>query len=168
MVKPFKPGRAPRGSMVAYWLMKSEPHVYPWEQLVEDERTHWDGVRNYQARNTMRDDMKIGDMVLFYHSNTKPPHVAGVAQVCREGYPDHTAQDPDSNYYDSKATPENPRWIMVDIEPVEAMENIVTLPEMRANTSLEGMPLLAKGSRLSVQPVPTQHFNEIRRMGGLQ
>lgn len=168
MVKPFKPGRAPRGSMVAYWLVKSEPHVYPWEQLVEDERTHWDGVRNYQARNTMRDDMKVGDMVLFYHSNTKPPHVAGVALVCREGYPDHTAQDPDSNYYDPKATPENPRWMMVDIEPVEGMENIVTLPDMKANASLEGMPLLAKGSRLSVQPVPVQHFNEVRRMGGLQ
>ena len=116
----------------------------------------------------MRDDMKVGDMVLFYHSNTKPPHVAGVAQVCREGYPDHTAQDPDSNYYDPKATPENPRWMMVDIEPVEGMENIVTLPDMKANASLEGMPLLAKGSRLSVQPVPAQHFNEVRRMGGLQ
>ena len=168
MVKPFKPGRAPRGSMGAYWLMKSEPRVYPWEQLVEDGQTHWDGVRNYQARNTMRDDMKMGDLVFFYHSNTKPPHVAGVARVCREGYPDHTAQDSNSNYYDAKATPENPRWMMVDIEPVEAMDNIVTLPDMKANSALEGMPLLAKGSRLSVQSVPPGHFAEVRRMGGLQ
>ena len=112
--------------------------------------------------------MKVGDYVLFYHSNTKPPHVAGVAKVCREGYPDFTAQDPDSNYLDAKATPENPRWMMVDIEPVEAMEAIVTLPDMKANPDLEGMPLLAKGARLSVQPVSFEHFAEVRRMGGLQ
>ncbi len=153
--------------MVAYWLMKSEPHVYPWEQLENDGSTHWDGVRNYQARNTMRDDMKIGDMVLFYHSNTKPPHVAGIARVCREGYPDHTAQDSGSKYFDPKATPENPRWIMVDIEPVEAMKSIVSLPDMKENPALEGMPLLAKGSRLSVQSVPPEHFAVVRRMGGL-
>ncbi len=116
----------------------------------------------------MRDDMKEGDLVLFYHSNTKPPHIAGVARVCREGYPDHTAQDSNSNYFDSKATAENPRWIMVDIEPVAAMDNIVTLPDMKANSALDGMPLLAKGSRLSVQSVPSEHFAEVRRMGGLQ
>ena len=167
-MKPFKPRRAPKGSMVAYWLMKSEPHVYPWEQLVKDGSTHWDGVRNYQARNTMRDDMKVGDLVLFYHSNTKPPHVAGIARVCREGYPDHTAQDPNSNYFDPKASPDNPRWMMVDIEPVEAMESIVSLPDMKDNPALEGMPLLAKGSRLSVQSVPSEHFAVVRRMGGLQ
>ena len=79
--------------MTRYWLMKSEPHVYPWKQLIEDGSTHWDGVRNYQARNMMRDEMSIGDLVLFYHSNCKPPHVAGIAKVCKEGYPDHTAQD---------------------------------------------------------------------------
>ena len=83
--------------MVNYWLMKSEPHVYPWAKLVEDRTTHWDGVRNYQARNIMRDDMKLGDLVLFYHSNCKPPHVAGVAKVSKEGYPDFPAQDPKSN-----------------------------------------------------------------------
>ena len=85
-----------------YWLMKSEPHVYPWEMLVKDKKTHWDGVRNYQARNMMRDEMKLGDLVFFYHSNFKPPHVAGVARICREGYPDFTAQDPDSKYFDEK------------------------------------------------------------------
>ena len=82
--------------MAGYWLMKSEPHVYPYEQLVADGSTHWDGVRNYQARNMMRDDMKMGDLVLFYHSNHKPPHIAGIARVCKEGYPDFTAQDPNS------------------------------------------------------------------------
>ena len=96
--------------------------------------------------------MKVGDFVLFYHSNTKPPHVAGVAKVCREGYPDFTAQDPDSNYFDAKATPENPRWIMVDIEPVEAMESIVTLPDMKANPDLEGMPCLQRAPVLAYNP----------------
>ena len=156
------------GGMTGLWLMKSEPHVYPWEQLVEDTSTHWDGVRNYQARNTMRDLMKVGDMVLFYHSNCKPPHVAGVARVCKEGYPDFTAQDPSSKYFDPKASPENPRWVMVDIEAVIAMPEIVTLPEMRENPALEGMPLLMKGQRLSVQPVPDDCFDIVCRMGGLQ
>jgi len=148
--------------------MKSEPHVYPWEQLVDDNMTHWDGVRNYQARNTMRDLMKIGDLVLFYHSNCKPPHIAGVAKVCREGYPDFTAQDSSSKYFDPKATPDNPRWMMVDIEAVTAMKEIVTLPEMRENPALEGMPLLMKGQRLSVQSVPKNCFDMICKMGGLE
>jgi predicted RNA-binding protein with PUA-like domain len=148
--------------------MKSEPHVYPWEQLVDDNKTHWDGVRNYQARNTMRDLMKIGDLVLFYHSNCKPPHIAGVAKVCREGYPDFTAQDSSSKYFDPKATPDNPRWMMVDIEAVTAMKEIVTLPEMRENPALEGMPLLMKGQRLSVQSVPKNCFDMICKMGGLE
>jgi predicted RNA-binding protein with PUA-like domain len=148
--------------------MKSEPHVYPWEQLVDDNKTHWDGVRNYQARNTMRDLMKIGDLVLFYHSNCKPPHIAGVAKVCREGYPDFTAQDSSSKYFDPKATPDNPRWMMVDIEAVTAMKEIVTLPEMRENPALEGMPLLMKGQRLSVQSVPKNCFDTICKMGGLE
>ena len=142
--------------MADYWLMKSEPDVYPWSQLIVDGRTHWDGVRNYQARNIMRDKMKIGDFVLFYHSNCKPPHVAGIATVCKEGYPDHTAQDPKSNYFDIKATPENPRWIMVDIEPKQDLDE-VSLPDMRNNPSLEGMTLLMKGQRLSVQPVSEDH-----------
>ena len=150
-----------------YWLMKSEPHVYPWEKLVEDEKTHWDGVRNYQARNMMRDDMKVGDLVLFYHSNFKPPHIAGVAKICKEGYPDFTAQDPKSKYYDEKATPENPRWIMVDIEPIIALQKKVSLQEMRDNPTLEGMKLLMKGSRLSVQSVSEKHFEIICKMGGL-
>ena len=151
--------------MVRYWLMKSEPDVYPFSQLVKDGSTHWDGVRNYQARNTMRDDMKVGDFVLFYHSNTKPPHVAGLARVCREGYPDHTSWDSSSKYFDEKSSPDNPRWMMVDIEPIQAFE-IISLPDLKANPALEGMPLLARGQRLSVQPVSQEHFQIVCEMGG--
>lgn len=153
--------------MVNYWLMKSEPHVYPFSQLVADGSTHWDGVRNYQARNMMRDQLKLGDMVLFYHSNTKPPHVAGIARVSREGYPDHTSWDPKSKYYDEKSSPDNPRWIMVDIEAVQEM-NMVPLPDIKANPALEGMPLVQRGQRLSVQPVSKQQYEEICRMGGIE
>ena len=152
--------------MTNHWLMKSEPHVYSWDNLNDDGSTHWDGVRNYQARNIMRDQMAIGDLVLFYHSNCNPPHVAGVAKVSKEGYPDFTAQDPNSKYFDEKATPENPRWIMVDIEAIKGMPP-VGLPELRANPSLEGMPLLQRGQRLSVQPVSAEHFAIVCKMGGL-
>lgn len=146
------------------WLMKSELDVYPWSQLVNDGNTHWDGVRNYQARNFMRDSIKRGDLVLFYHSNCKPPHVAGVARVTKEGYPDHTSWDSKSKYFDSKSTPENPRWYMVDIEPVIEMKP-VSLNDLRTNPNLEGMPLLARGQRLSVQPVDEGFFREICAMG---
>ena len=160
---------APRSGrlMVNYWLMKSEPHVYPFEQLETDGSTHWDGVRNYQARNMMRDDMKMGDLVLFYHSNFKPPHVVGVARVCKEGYPDHTAQDSASKYFDPKATPDNPRWMMVDIEAVKAFDNIVPLEDVRNNPACEDMLLVRKGQRLSVQPVEEQHFDAVLAMGGI-
>ena len=154
-------------NMVNYWLMKSEPHVYPFEQLKADGSTHWDGVRNYQARNMMRDEMKMDDLVLFYHSNFKPPHVVGVARVCKEGYPDHTAQDSSSKYFDPKATPENPRWMMVDIEAVKAFDNIVPLEEVRNNPACENMLLVRKGQRLSVQPVDEQDFDTVLAMGGL-
>ncbi len=154
--------------MVAYWLMKSEPHVYPYEQLVADGSTHWDGVRNYQARNIMRDNMKLGDLVLYYHSNFKPPHVAGIARICREGYPDFTAQDPKSKYFDEKATPENPRWIMVDIEPVMKLDEIIPLEDIKNNPECEGMALIRKGQRLSVQPVDEDHFVAVLRMANLQ
>jgi len=147
--------------------MKSEPDVYPFSQLITDGKTHWDGVRNYQARNMMRDDLKLGDFVLFYHSNTKPPHVAGIAKVCREGYPDHTSWDPNSKYFDEKSTPENPRWVMVDIEPVKEM-NMVSLADIKANPALEDMPLVQRGQRLSVQPVSQDQYEEICRMGGVQ
>ncbi|HIF46267.1 MAG TPA: EVE domain-containing protein [Candidatus Poseidoniales archaeon] len=149
-----------------YWLVKSEPDVYPFSQLQSDGSTHWDGVRNYQARNFMRDKMKLDDLVLFYHSNTKPPHIAGLARVCKEGYPDHTSWDPKSKYFDEKSSPENPRWSMIDIEPIRVM-TVVSLSELKQNPALEGMPLLARGQRLSVQPVSKPHFDEICKMGGI-
>ena len=153
--------------MVNYWLMKSEPHVYPFEQLVTDGFTHWDGVRNYQARNMMRDDMKKGDLVLFYHSNTKPPNIAGIARVSREGYPDHTAQDSSSKYFDPKASPENPRWMMVDIEAVRELPATVSLEDVRNNPACENMLLVRKGQRLSVQPVDEADFSTILAMAGI-
>ena len=153
------------GELMKYWLMKSEPHVYSWDDLENDGKTHWDGVRNYQARNIMRDDMKNGDMVLYYHSNCKPPHVAGIAKICKEGYPDSTAIDSNSKYFDPKSDIDNPRWIMVDIEPVKKMDKNVNLSDMRENSLLDGMPLLMRGQRLSVQPVSKEHFKIICEMG---
>jgi predicted RNA-binding protein with PUA-like domain len=113
----------------------------------------------------MRDDMKVGDLVLFYHSNTKPPHIAGLARVCREGYPDHTSWDTSSKYFDEKSSPDNPRWMMVDIEPIQSFE-MISLPDLKANPALEGMPLLARGQRLSVQSVSAEHFQIVCEMGG--
>ncbi len=149
-----------------HWLMKSELDVYPYSQLVEDGWTHWDGVRNYQARNMMRDAMKVGDLILYYHSNTKPPHVAGVARVTREGYGDFTSWDASSKYFDEKSTAESPRWFMVDIEPVRELP-MVPLQDMKDNPNLEGMPLLQRGQRLSVQPVTEEEFAEVLRMAGV-
>ena len=151
-----------------WWLMKSEPHAYSWDDLVEDQWTHWDGVRNYQARNMMRDQMKIGDYVLYYHSNCSPPHIAGIARIIKESYPDFTAYDSNSKYFDIRSSPESPRWFMVDIEPVAPLKNIVTLPVMRSEPLLEGMLLLRKGQRLSIQPVDYEHVQVICQMGGFQ
>lgn len=152
--------------MVNYWLMKSELDVYPYTQLVADGSTHWDGVRNYQARNMMRDAMKVGDLVLFYHSNCKPPHVAGVARVCKEGYPDHTSWDASSNYHDPKSTADSPRWFMVDIEPVMQLPDSVSLQSVRDNPACENMLLIRRGQRLSIQPVDEDDFATILTMGG--
>ena len=144
-----------------YWLMKSEPHKYPIQQLKEDKTTHWDGVRNYQARNFMRDDMKIGDEVLFYHSNAKPPGVVGIAKIHKESYPDFTAFDAKDPHYDPKSKQESPTWYMVDVKFVKQFKEIISLPQLREMKSLEGMELLRKGSRLSVQPVEKKHFDAI-------
>ena len=147
-----------------HWLMKSEPYVYSIDDLERDGRTHWDGVRNYEARNFMRDDMKQGDLVLYYHSNAKPPGVVGIARVVRESYPDHTAQDPDSEYHDPKATPEDPRWYMVDVEFVEKFDEPVTLHEFKDTPELADMVLVNR-SRLSVQPVESDEFERVVAMG---
>ncbi len=152
--------------MRSLWLMKSEPHVYSYDDLVADGQTHWDGVRNYQARNMMRDQMKVGDLVLYYHSNTKPPHVAGVARVVREGYPDHTALDPNSKYFDAKATAENPRWSMVDLAPVAPCPEVVSLEAIKSDPAFEGMLLIRRGQRLSIQPVEEHHFRRVLSLAG--
>lgn len=154
-------------NMVKYWLMKSELDVYPYSQLVEDGMTHWDGVRNYQARNMMRDEMEIGDFILYYHSNCKPPHVAGIAKVCREGYGDFTSWDPSSKYFDEKSSPDNPRWFMVDIEPVCEFDTMVSLNAVREEEVLADMLLIRRGQRLSIQPVQQNEFEHICQMGGV-
>lgn len=148
-----------------YWLFKSEPGTYSIDDLARDGRTHWDGVRNYQARNYLRDEIQVGDLVLFYHSSAEPPGVAGLARVVRAGYPDHTAQDPESKYYDPRATPEDPRWYMVDIEFVERFPRFVPLAELAATEALRDMPLVRR-ARPSIQPVTPEQFRTILAIAG--
>lgn len=152
--------------MAGYWLMKSEPGCFSIDDLESSENstTPWDGVRNYQARNFMRDEMETGDKVIFYHS-VKNPSAVGVAEVVREAYPDYTSWDPDGDHFDPKSTPENPRWFMVDIKLVEKFQTPVSLKFMRTVSGLEGMELLRKGSRLSVMPVGKNEFDIICRLG---
>jgi predicted RNA-binding protein with PUA-like domain len=146
-----------------YWLMKSEPDVYSIDDLARDGTTCWNSVRNYQARNFMRDRMRVGDQVLFYHSNANPPGVAGLAGVARAAYPDHTALDPRDPYYDPRATAEEPRWYMVDVSFVEKFPEPVPLERLKATKALRGM-LVTTSSRLSVQPVEPKHFRAVLRM----
>jgi predicted RNA-binding protein with PUA-like domain len=138
-----------------YWLMKSEPDAYSIDDLKQEKVDHWDGVRNYQARNMMRDEMKKGDLALFYHSNCKEPGIVGVMQIARKGYPDHTALDPESKYHDPKSDPDNPRWFMVDVRYKRRLKRTITLQELKAyaETELDGFPLLRRGNRLSIMPV---------------
>lgn len=148
--------------MKQYWLMKSEPEGYGIEHLKRDERTAWNGVRNFQARNYMR-EMRIGDQVLFYHSNCKIPGVYGIAKVVKEAYPDPTQFDPKSDYYDKRATEAKPIWDLVDIEFMKKLKEPVSLVEIRANESLKKMVILQLGSRLSVTPVSLEHFDKISK-----
>ena len=140
-----------------YWLMKSEPEVFGIEDLAKrpGKTEPWDGVRNYQARNMMRDQMKKGDLVFFYHSNCDEPGIVGLMTVVREGYPDHTAFDPNAKYYDPKSDPDNPRWYMVDVKYKRRLKRNIPLQELKqyAGGPLKDMPLLRKGNRLSVMPV---------------
>jgi len=146
-----------------YWLMKTEPSVFSWQDLKQlpDQTTHWEGVRNYQARNLMR-QMRVGDWVLFYHSVVKPQAIMGTAKIVREAYPDYFSFDPSSKYYDSKSSPDAPRWLMVDIQYVEDFNPPITLEELRQVDALATMALLQKGCRLSVQPVTAQEWSTIR------
>jgi predicted RNA-binding protein with PUA-like domain len=145
--------------------MKSEPDVYSIDDLDEEGVACWEGVRNYQARNFMRDEMKVGDLALFYHSNAKPPGAIGVARIVKEGYPDHHAWNKKSKYFDAKSTAENPRWFMVDVELVEKWEDVVSLAEMKEDPKLEGMLVTRKGQRLSIQPVEKPHFDRVVQLG---
>ncbi len=148
-----------------YWLMKSEPETYSIDDLERDGTTPWEGIRNYQARNYMRDDMKVGDGVLFYHSNAKPPGAIGIGKVTRTAYPDHFAFDKKSNYYDAKSDPENPRWVMVDVSYVSTFKRIVSLAELKEIPELSEMLVIRKGMRLSVQPVEKDDFALVKKLG---
>jgi|TARA_B110000116_G_scaffold244564_1_gene235078 predicted RNA-binding protein with PUA-like domain len=152
---------------MAFWLMKSEPSVYSLDDLKKTGTTPWEGVRNYQARNIMRDDMAIGDLVLFYHSNAKPTGAVGVGRVSAEAYPDHFAWKKGSKYFDARSTPEKPVWMMVDVDYVCHFPEIASLADMKEDPALDGMMVIRRGSRLSVQPVEKKHFQHVCRMGGL-
>jgi predicted RNA-binding protein with PUA-like domain len=153
-----------------YWLVKTEPNAFSFDDLVasKDGTTCWDGVRNYQARNFMRDGMKLGDLVLFYHSSVDPMAIVGTAEVAREAYPDHTAFDPKEQHHDPKSDRASPTWMMVDLKARERFRHPLTLAELREMEGLEGMMLLQRGSRLSVQPVTAEEWKIIHKAGKAQ
>jgi len=146
-----------------YWLMKSEPTAFGIDDLknAPAQTDHWDGVRNYQARNMMRDAMKKGDQVFFYHSNCDVPGIVGLMEIVREGYPDPTAFDPENRYFDEKSDPANPRWYMVDVQYVRHTERVIPLAELKEHAKLSDMPLVRKGNRLSIMPVSAAEWRYI-------
>ena len=146
-----------------YWLMKTEPNEFGIDDFANcaDQTEPWDGVRNYQARNMMRDEMKRGDRVFIYHSNCDEPGVVGIARIVREGYPDPTAFDPEDKHYDPKSDPDNPRWYHVDVKFVRKLRRTITLVELKAQPPLEGMALVRRGNRLSVMPVSEGEWEHI-------
>lgn len=149
-----------------FWLVKSEPDVFSIEDLKrsKNKTTCWDGVRNYQARNYLKNEMKVGDEVLFYHSNTEPPAVVGVCKVVKEGYADHTQFDPEDKHFFPSADPKNPIWYMVDVQFLKQLKKPVTLADIKANRKLKNLKLVKRGNRLSVMPVQKEEFNEILKM----
>ncbi len=151
-----------------FWLMKSEPGVYSIDNLERDRKTSWEGVRNYQARNFMRDDMKIGDPVLFYHSNASPSGVAGLARVASMAYPDSSAFARDSRYYDEKGNRQSPVWFMVDVEFVARFSAVVSLETIKSDPLLKDIMVARRGARLSIQPVSEDHFARICQLGGFE
>jgi predicted RNA-binding protein with PUA-like domain len=152
-----------------YWLMKSEPDVFSFEDLKKrpNKTEPWNGVRNYQARNFMRDEMRVGDQILFYHSSCEVPGVAGVAQVSSLPYPDSTQFDKKSEYHDPKATKDEPRWFLVDVSFKENLKSYVSLEELKKHPELKEMRLLQKGNRLSILPVTKEEFAFIKKLGQL-
>lgn len=151
--------------MAKYWLMKSEPETFSIDQLAKDKTTWWEGVRNYQARNFMTQEMTPGDEVLFYHSNAEPPGVAGLAKVTKKAAPDLTQFDKKSDYFDPKASQENPRWLCVEISFAKKFKNFISLSEIKSTPALAKMVLLQKGSRLSIQPVTAAEFEFLKKWG---
>jgi len=153
-----------------YWLMKSEPNCFSFEDLKKcpEGIEPWDGVRNYQARNLLRDEIKCGDGVLFYHSNIPQPAIVGLAQVVREGYPDHTALDPTADHFDPRATEESPIWYMVDVQYLEPLPSPIVREDLRRHPLLRGMDVLKKGNRLSVQPVTLEQWQAVIGLAGMK
>lgn len=151
-----------------YWLFKSEPNVYSIEDLADEtgQTTTWEGVRNYQVRNMLRDDIKPGDGVLFYHSRIEPMCIAGTARVVKEGYPDHFAFQEDHRYFDAKSNPEEPRWYMVDVKLVQIFETPVTRDMLRGNSTTAEMKVMSKGSRLSITPVTASEWKAVHKLAG--
>jgi predicted RNA-binding protein with PUA-like domain len=148
--------------MKKFWLMKSEPDVFSIDNLKKEKNTLWEGVRNYQARNFMANDMKIGDEVLFYHSSAEPPGIAGLAVVTGESRPDSSQFDKKSKYFDSKATKQKPIWFCVEVGFVKKFPQLYTLIELKSNPELAEMLVLRRGQRLSIQPVDVKHFESIK------
>ena len=147
-----------------YWLMKSEPDVFSIDDLKKQKQTTWDGVRNYQARNFMMNDMQVGDLVLFYHSNAKPPGIAGLATVSKKAEPDPTQFDKKSEYFDPKATKEKPRWFCVKVKFKEKFKDLIPLEEIKSEKALKDMLVVQKGQRLSIQPVKEKDYKHILKM----
>lgn len=149
-----------------YWLMKSEPDSFSIDTLIAcpNQTSHWDGVRNYQARNMMRDQMQIGDLAFFYHSNCTPPGIVGIMKIVTESYPDFTAFDSNNHHYDPKSSPQNPRWCMVDVQFVKKLKRIITLNELKQNPALSNLALVRKGNRLSILPVSNNEWQAILAM----
>ena len=147
-----------------YWLIKSEPDAFSIDDLKNcpGRKDHWDGIRNYQARNFMRDDMRKGDLAFFYHSSCATPGIVGICEIVSGAYPDHTAFDPDSKYFDAKSDPENPRWLMVDVRYRRKTKRLISLEEIKRHADrLEGLPLIRRGNRLSIMPVDKAHWDII-------
>ncbi len=151
---------------MSYWLMKSEPDTFGIDDLMKcPKKTEgWDGIRNYQARNMIRDDMAPGDLALFYHSNCKPPGIVGIMQIVSKAYPDQTAFDQRSRYYDAKSQQDNPRWLQVDVKFKQKFPEMITLEQLRQQKSLAGMRILQKGNRLSITPVTSAQWQNILKM----
>lgn len=146
---------------MAHWLMKSEPEAFSIDDLARKRKEAWDGVRNYQARNFMRDGMRTGDQVFFYHSNCAAPGIVGIATVASTAYPDPTQFDPRSRYFDAGSSRDNPRWMLVDVKFVRKLKRVVTLDELKTHAELAAMPLVQRGTRLSVQPVTKAQWDFI-------